>query len=236
MKLFKKVLFVVLIAFCAMNMKCESNDEIIIDTDNLLLGSWEDPVYEANTITFKRAAGLAEDAYGVQFKAKGQLLQHTAGWGATPPLRLMSRSGKWEMIGNQTIAVTQQYFPNEYAWKIESLTHTELIVSRALTPQEEAQVQLVNTFEALEAEIKTEVCENGQDWSYVAYGAKACGGPQGFLAYPKAIDTTQFFSKVAAYTKAEQSYNETWSVFSTCEAIQSPKAVVCENGRPVLRF
>ncbi len=235
MRLIKKLFFAVAILFSFMNMQCESNeDELIIDTDNLVLGYWEASAFESDKITFKRGVKLPDDGFGVQFKTKGQLVEYAAGWGATPPLTFSSRNGKWELIDN-TIAVTQEHFPNNYTWKIETLTTTELVVTRTLTAQEEAHVALLEMFKAVEMELEGVACEEVSEWGITGYGAKACGGSQGYVGYPKTIDTTAFLNLVDVYTKAEQAYNEKWGVFSTCEVIAPPTMVSCVDGVPVLQ-
>ena len=67
----KKLAFTVVILFCFTNMKCESNDETIIDTSNLLIGHWSEAAYSENNITFKRMAVLPKDTYGISFERKG---------------------------------------------------------------------------------------------------------------------------------------------------------------------
>ncbi len=237
MRLIKKVLFAVVMLFCFMNMKCESNDdELIIDTDNLLLGYWEAPEYDADKITFRRASKLPEEGFGLQFKPKGGLVEHASGWGVTPPLTFADRNGKWEMIGTNVIAVTQAHFPNNYTWEIEALTTTELVVTRAVTPQEKEHRALLEAFKTLEENRGEMTCEVTSEWGVTTYGNKACGGPRGVLVYPKTIDTTAFLNAVQAYTKTEQAYNEKWGVFSTCEVLALPTSVVCIEGVPVLQF
>ncbi len=235
MKLIKHVLFIVSISFCFMNMKCESNDEVIIDTDNLLLGSWEATAFNENKITFNRTSELPENNFGIQFKEKGQLVDRSPGWGKTPPLIFQAFKGKWEMIDN-TIAITQEHFPNNYQWKIEALSNTELIVTRDISPQELDYLDLLFKFDAIAKDVTGITCSDASAFCAVPYGAKACGGPQGFAFYPKTIDTLAFLEKVDKYTQAEISYNEKWGVFSTCDVPHKPETVICENGVPTLLY
>ena len=45
--------------------------------------------------------------------------------------------------------------------------------------QEEEQQRLVELFHQIETLSNSATCENVADWNFVAYGHKACGGPQG---------------------------------------------------------
>lgn len=80
-------------------------------------------------------------------------------------------------------------------------------------------------------------CTDASDWDFVAYGSKACGGPQGYIAYPTTvIDVDAFLSMVEDYTLQEQVYNEIHGIVSTCDVPAEPIGVICENGAPVLLY
>lgn len=80
-------------------------------------------------------------------------------------------------------------------------------------------------------------CTDSSNWDYTAYGAKACGGPQGYLAYSKQMnDVIAFLKKVDEYSKAEKAFNMKWGVASTCDLILAPSSVECENGVPVFKY
>ena len=71
---------------------------------------------------------------------------------------------------------------------------------------------------------------------YLAYGSKACGGPQGYLAYSRSIDVQNFLDQVAVYTQSEEVFNMKWEVVSTCELAEPPTGVVCEDEKPVFVY
>ena len=49
-------------------------------------------------------------------------------------------------------------------------------------------------FEEIETLAKSVVCENSDEWNFVSFGSKACGGPQGYIAYSGQINVENFFS------------------------------------------
>lgn len=83
---------------------------------------------------------------------------------------------------------------------------------------------------------QSEICEDEKDWGIIAYGSKACGGPQGYMAYNLNIDTTKFFKKVEDYTKKEEKLNIKWGVVSDCAMARRPYAVECQEGEAVLLY
>ncbi len=231
----KKIIFTAAIIFCFINMRCEPNDDALNDSDNLLIGHWAEPQYNDQNITLTRVNTLPEAGYGISFKTKNDFVERSSGWCGTPPLVFSDYQGKWELT-EDVVAITQDHFPNNYAWRIVSLTENELTLTRELTEQEKDYRALMDLFDDALDLIEDIPCENSEDWTFTPYGAKACGGPQWFLAYPTTIDVEAFLEKIEVYTKAEDDYNRKWSVFSTCEVINAPTDVVCENGFPILKF
>jgi len=105
-----------------------------------------------------------------------------------------------------------------------------------LTEQEEDRQELLTLFDDI-YELSTSVsCTDASDWTYTAYGSKACGGPQGYIAYSNEIDTEAFLQKITIYTDLEEAYNVKWGIGSTCDLPQQPTGVKCENGNPVLKY
>nr|WP_315258468.1 hypothetical protein [uncultured Flavobacterium sp.] len=85
--------------------------------------------------------------------------------------------------------------------------------------------------------VNTTPCTNSAEWSFVAIGSKACGGPLGYIAYSLKIDVPEFLKKVENYTKAQEAYNKKWGVFSTCDMmIRPPSGIGCANGKPTLIY
>ncbi|MDD7885512.1 hypothetical protein [Flavivirga sp. 57AJ16] len=231
----KKILFVVSVIFCFMNMRCSDGDDNHVDSDNLLIGIWVEPTYNGEETTYKKANALPEQDYGILFKGNGDMVERSSGWCGTPPLVFFDSKGRWE-LDNTLVTISQEQYPSDYAWRIVSLTKDELIVKRELTEQEKDYRKLMDVFDEIYKLSTSVSCTDASNWTFTAYGSKACGGPQGYMAYSKQIDTEAFLQKVEEYTNMEKGYNIKWEIVSTCDLPRQPKEVVCVNGYPVLKY
>ncbi len=102
--------------------------------------------------------------------------------------------------------------------------------------QEQEANNLIKLSKEFTSMVENENCVNPEDWRFVDFGSKACGGPQGYIAYSINIDTVAFLKKIEEHRIAEITFNEKWGVFSDCSIPASPSEVVCENGKPVLVY
>lgn len=103
-------------------------------------------------------------------------------------------------------------------------------------PQERDKKRLEDMLRDIHDIVDSVDCEDSADWEFTAIGSKACGGPQSYIAVPLAIDTAEFMDQVRRYTKAEQDYNVTYKIISTCDVVAPPTDVVCEDGQPKLIY
>lgn len=110
-----------------------------------------------------------------------------------------------------------------------------IIDKKEATDQETDQQELITLFSEIKTEAESISCINANEWSFTAYGSKACGGPQGYIAYPKSNETL-FLEKVTIYTNLEKAYNKKWNIFSTCDIAAKPTGVECKNGKPNLIY
>ena len=83
---------------------------------------------------------------------------------------------------------------------------------------------------------KSKQCENPTNWSYTPIGAKACGGPTGFIAYSLQLNTSEFLAKVEKYTNSQKEYNIKWGIVSSCDQLTSPTSIVCVDGKAQLMY
>lgn len=223
-----------LVFFVAFLCSCENN-EINIDTNNLLLGFWATPTYEGETTTFKRVNSLPKDAYGISFTKNGDFIEHTSGWCGTPPLSFFNVEGSYQ-LENGLIYISTQSYPSNYSWRIVSLTEDELVVKIELSEQEIEHRALMDLFNEIQNLSYSVSCSVATDWNFVAYGSKACGGPQGYIAYSSKINTTTFLQKIETYTQAEKDFNIKWGIISNCSLAAMPTSVACQNGLPTLIY
>ncbi len=102
--------------------------------------------------------------------------------------------------------------------------------------KEQEQAQLKAMYDDLVSSSESVSCTDAEDWKFTAIGAKACGGPAGYIAYAKSINEEVFLQKVEAYTTASKAFNEKWGIMSDCSLVNPPTAVICENGKPKLIY
>ncbi|WP_406682827.1 hypothetical protein N1F78_08995 [Seonamhaeicola sp. MEBiC1930] len=231
----KKSYLIIVFVFCLVNTKCTETEKPVIDKDNLIIGDWIEPIYNNDEITFKRSASLLAESYGISFKQNSDFVERSSGWCGTPPLTFFDSNGVWK-LEDELISVALDYYPNSYFWRIVSISEETLVIKREITEQEQDHRDLMDLFNEMYSLSTSVSCVHPNNWTIVAYGAKACGGPQGFVAYSNEIDVEAFLVKVEAYTNAEKAYNIKWGVVSTCDLPQQPKSVNCINGFPILIY
>ena len=75
-------------------------------------------------------------------------------------------------------------------------------------------------------------CENPSRWRITPYGSKACGGPQGYIAYSSEINVKEFLELVEMHRRTEEAFNIKYGVISDCALIGAPEDVTCIDGKP----
>lgn len=228
-----KSIFLVITAIITFS-SCDEN-QIVIDSDNLLIGNWLEPYFNGETTTFKRGTSLPNEAYGIKFTQNGDFIERSSGWCGTPPLIFSDYKGSYT-LEDTLIKISTSNFPNNFQWRIISITETELVVKRELSEQEIEHRSLMTLFNEIQNLAYSVSCSNSSNWLFTAYGAKACGGPQGYISYSNQIDTVAFLQKVEIYTQAEKDFNYKWGIISDCSVTNTPKSIECVNGYPKFNY
>lgn len=78
--------------------------------------------------------------------------------------------------------------------------------------------------------ISTFSCDENASCSSIAFGSKACGGPQEFLVFPSSVDLEYLTEQVNNYNSMENSYNLTYNIVSDCMAVMPPENIGCIDG------
>ena len=99
--------------------------------------------------------------------------------------------------------------------------------------QKYEQAQLDKLKASIESEASREKCTNASEWTFAPMGAKACGGPQQYIAYPKKIETT-ILPRIEEYTQKVKAFNEKYNITSDCMMVMPPTSVKCINGKAQL--
>lgn len=87
-------------AICCSVFAACSKEDLKIDPDNPLLGTWVQMGYEENAVIYTRAPRLKDDRPGMVIQADGHVvLRGIAGWCATPPVTYANYEGRWSKSG-----------------------------------------------------------------------------------------------------------------------------------------
>ncbi|PWN61638.1 hypothetical protein [Chryseobacterium viscerum] len=92
------------------------------------------------------------------------------------------------------------------------------------------QAQLDKLKASIESEVSGEKCTDAGEWTFAPMGAKSCGGPQQYIAYPKKIEAT-FLPRVNDYTDKIKAFNQKYNIMSDCVMITPPTSLKCINGK-----
>ncbi|MFC2109534.1 hypothetical protein ACFLRU_00665 [Bacteroidota bacterium] len=126
-----KKLFFFLIPLSIFFSACHENENILIDENNLLIGSWSYPEYSDNKITYSRVATTIQDEYTCTFKKDGSIIEHkNAGWCGTPPITYDEFVGKWNYENEETIHLETAYWGgiSDIKWEILAINQDKLTV------------------------------------------------------------------------------------------------------------
>jgi len=97
--------------------------------------------------------------------------------------------------------------------------------------QEITAKKLENQLAEIHSVINADSCSETGDCSFLAYGSKACGGPQGYLLFSNQVDVEALTTMVEEYNKAEDAYNKKFGVSSDCMYATPPTQLACDNGK-----
>ncbi|QOW10661.1 hypothetical protein Q73A0000_09885 [Kaistella flava (ex Peng et al. 2021)] len=99
--------------------------------------------------------------------------------------------------------------------------------------QDEEQLQMKNLITKIDSLISTETCSDATEWKFTAIGAKACGGPSSYIAYPTKLEN-EILPKVTQFTSMQSAFNTKYKIMSDCAMVLPPTEIKCEDGKVVL--
>ncbi len=99
--------------------------------------------------------------------------------------------------------------------------------------QQEDKEQLSIAIKEIDSLIANETCTVASDWSFAAIGAKPCGGPSSYIAYPNKSEA-EILPKIERFTAMQSAFNTKYKLMSDCMVVQPPSGIRCENGKAVL--
>ena len=99
--------------------------------------------------------------------------------------------------------------------------------------QQEDQQHLTSLIREIEALIALEPCTDPAQMKFSAIGAKPCGGPSSYIAYPSKLEA-QILPKIEHFTQMQSAFNKKYNLMSDCAMVMPPSEIRCENGKAVL--
>jgi hypothetical protein len=114
----RKLLLLVSIMFLAGSCY---KDEINIDPDNLLTGTWIFDKYDEDAYIFYRSTGFI-DNHCYKFNSDGTLTERkNSGWCGTPPVSYADYPGTWSFKSNNEIEINIGYWGGTINYKLNIL-------------------------------------------------------------------------------------------------------------------
>ncbi|MDO5510180.1 MAG: hypothetical protein Q4F57_05750 [Weeksellaceae bacterium] len=100
---------------------------------------------------------------------------------------------------------------------------------------ENDQPRMQKLREEIDFQIQRYRCTDPEDWRVSSMGAKACGGPAFYIAYP-IVAEYRIIDKIAEYTRLQEKYNRENNIQSDCAMVMPPSELRCENEQIVLIY
>ncbi|CAM4074947.1 hypothetical protein [Gillisia limnaea] len=97
--------------------------------------------------------------------------------------------------------------------------------------QELTILELEKQLQEIYAFIDNGACSQDSECSFMPYGSKACGGPQGYLLFSSGIDVQALHKMVEKHRIAEETYNKQNRIISDCSIPAPPEKLACEDGK-----
>jgi hypothetical protein len=122
-----KNLSIFTIIFCSLLCSCSKN-EIKIDPNNLLIGTWNYAGYHNNASVYARSLDFS-NTHCYEFNSDGTLVERNiSGWCATPPVSYDNYDGTWTVLDDSIIQIHVEYWGGmrTYRLDINSVTQDTL--------------------------------------------------------------------------------------------------------------
>jgi len=85
----------------------------------------------------------------------------------------------------------------------------------------------------IEAMIALTPCTNTADWMFAPIGAKPCGGPSSYIAYPIARQN-EILPLIQKFSSQQAAFNQKYKMMSDCALVPEPAGIRCEDGKAIL--
>lgn len=100
---------ILILILCSLLFSC-NKDEIKIDPNNLLIGTWNYAGYHNNVSIYARSLDFSNN-HCYRFNSDGTLVERNiAGFCATPPVSYDNYDGTWTILNDTLIQIHVEYF------------------------------------------------------------------------------------------------------------------------------
>lgn len=137
------------------------------------------------------------------------------------------------MIALATISLTGCKTKNDAEFK-ENLPKDIALKPENNLSQQQDKDHLTKLIKEIDAVIQKETCTNAEDWTFAPIGAKPCGGPSSYIAYPKNMES-QILPEIEKFTEMQTAFNKKYQLISDCMMIAPPTGIECVEGKAVLK-
>ncbi len=100
--------------------------------------------------------------------------------------------------------------------------------------QQQDREMLAVMIKDIEDQIAKVSCNDASQWKYAAIGAKPCGGPSSYIAYPVELED-ELLPKIETFTQMQSAFNKKYQLMSDCMLVQPPTEIECVDGKAVLK-
>ena len=115
----KTTAFVIFTLISILLISCKK-DEIYIDGNNPLLGTWNVSGYEDNNTTVYDRSTAFVDQYGYEFRTDGTVIERkNAGWCGTPPITYADYTGTWKYINDTLVQIEIGYWGGMTTYQLD---------------------------------------------------------------------------------------------------------------------
>lgn len=126
------------------------------------------------------------------------------------------------LLACKSKTINTENFPKDISLKTEN----------NLKEQADRQ-KLTAMIKGIDSLVQRQKCENSSDWTFTAIGAKPCGGPASYIAYPKNMEE-EILPQIKNFTTSQNTFNKKYKLMSDCMVVPDPHEIKCENGKAVL--
>ncbi len=94
-------------------------------------------------------------------------------------------------------------------------------------------IEKLNKLKSEIEELISKTCDDASKWRISPFGAKPCGGPASYIAYPIDLEN-EVIPKITKYNSLASEYNKQKGLMSDCALVPPPSGIKCVDGKAVL--